>query len=277
MVRGEKRPSRKIEQSYEIEAPVEAVWKALTDAEELTNWFPLEARVEPGQGGSIWMSWQDGEYANEGEIEDWRPNERLCIVHRLPDAKTGETVTVAQEFRIESRGGTTTLRLVHSGFGEDESWDDLYDATVRGWSFELRGLKHYLERHRGTRRVVAHARRHVSCALEEAWRKLTSRDGLAAEGRLAGLGAGDRMELCTANGLALNGPVWIHAPPRDLAAIIENLKDSYLRLRCDTFCGEPGKKGVDLWLSTYGLPRAEVESLTRSFDELLGSLFDEAE
>ncbi|HET6639495.1 MAG TPA: SRPBCC domain-containing protein, partial [Gemmatimonadota bacterium] len=31
-----------------IDAPVEVVWKALTDARELERWFPLEARVKPG-------------------------------------------------------------------------------------------------------------------------------------------------------------------------------------------------------------------------------------
>lgn len=33
------------------------VWRALTEAEELTRWFPLQARVTPGEGGEIWMSW----------------------------------------------------------------------------------------------------------------------------------------------------------------------------------------------------------------------------
>ena len=52
--------TRTIEKELEIDAPIEAVWKALTDAEELTNWFPLEARVKPGVGGSIWRleSWE---------------------------------------------------------------------------------------------------------------------------------------------------------------------------------------------------------------------------
>ena len=35
---------RRIETQYEINAPVADVWRALTDAEWLTNWFPLEAR-----------------------------------------------------------------------------------------------------------------------------------------------------------------------------------------------------------------------------------------
>ena len=36
-----------------IDAPLEAVWKAITDAEELTRWFVEEAKVVPGVGGTI--------------------------------------------------------------------------------------------------------------------------------------------------------------------------------------------------------------------------------
>ena len=42
------RTPRSIETQIEINAPVEAVWKALTDAAELANWFPVKARVKPG-------------------------------------------------------------------------------------------------------------------------------------------------------------------------------------------------------------------------------------
>ncbi len=49
--------ARAVEREIEIDAPVGAVWKALTDAEELTRWFPLNAGVTPGVGGSVWMSW----------------------------------------------------------------------------------------------------------------------------------------------------------------------------------------------------------------------------
>ena len=36
-----------------IDAPIEAVWKAISDAEELTRWFVEEASVEPAVGGTI--------------------------------------------------------------------------------------------------------------------------------------------------------------------------------------------------------------------------------
>src|SRR6185436_14691953 len=56
-----------------IDAPLEAVWKAISDGEELTRWFVQEASVEPRVGGTITISW-DGEDKSSGTIEAWEPN-----------------------------------------------------------------------------------------------------------------------------------------------------------------------------------------------------------
>jgi uncharacterized protein YndB with AHSA1/START domain len=45
-------PARRFEMTIDVNAPADAVWSALTEARELTRWFPLEARVVPGEGGS---------------------------------------------------------------------------------------------------------------------------------------------------------------------------------------------------------------------------------
>jgi uncharacterized protein YndB with AHSA1/START domain len=46
------------QQTHEIviDAPIEAVWKAIVDGEELTRWFVEEATVEPGVGGTFTIS-----------------------------------------------------------------------------------------------------------------------------------------------------------------------------------------------------------------------------
>lgn len=58
--------SREVVKESFIAAEPDEVWQALTDARELTRWFPVEARVEPGLGGSIWLSWGEG----AGAIDD---------------------------------------------------------------------------------------------------------------------------------------------------------------------------------------------------------------
>ena len=55
MAKAEK--ERAIDTTLEIAAPVESVWKAISDPRELERWFPLHARVTPGEGGEVFMSW----------------------------------------------------------------------------------------------------------------------------------------------------------------------------------------------------------------------------
>ena len=58
--------TRSIEKAVTIDAAPDAVWKALTDAEEITRWFAPDARVTPGQGGKVWLSWGEGMGAPTG-------------------------------------------------------------------------------------------------------------------------------------------------------------------------------------------------------------------
>lgn len=50
-------PKQKLEYEIQVAAPMEAGWKAMTDAAELARWFPIEAEVKPGVGGTIRLSW----------------------------------------------------------------------------------------------------------------------------------------------------------------------------------------------------------------------------
>jgi len=45
--------TRSFSMSIDINATPEDVWRALTDAGELMRWLPLQARVTPGKGGSV--------------------------------------------------------------------------------------------------------------------------------------------------------------------------------------------------------------------------------
>jgi uncharacterized protein YndB with AHSA1/START domain len=101
----------------EIAAPMDAVWKAISDAEELTRWFPLEAQVEPGAGGVIRYRW--GDMQGICRIESWEPPNHLrtsWMAFDMPQQSSGEA-RLAVDWFLEGRGGRTVLRLVHSGFG----------------------------------------------------------------------------------------------------------------------------------------------------------------
>ncbi|MHC4989803.1 MAG: SRPBCC family protein [Planctomycetota bacterium] len=263
--------TRAIETHIDIEAPVEAVWAALTEAEELTRWFPMQAKVTPGVGGSIWMSW-DGTFSGEGKIDIWEPNQRLRTRYEMPGAD-GTPLQITHEYVLEGKGGTTHLRLVHAGFSPDAVWDELFDATRRGWQFELRGLRHYIEHHRGSGRRVVWVRRVIDGTPSEGWARIMGTRGLVAEGSVDALAEGDRYEVRAADGSQLSGQICVFGPPLDFAATVEELNDAYLRLRIDRACSEQqGSLEAHLWLSTYGLSEDEVERVEQRY----GALLDQA-
>jgi len=279
--------ARTIQKELTINAPVEAVWKALTDAEELIRWFPLEARVKPGAGGSIWQAWRDYE---EGElpIEIWEPNKHLRLIWPQTVAggalakQEGEPGTgavlgpLAVDFHLQGRGGSTVVRLVHSGFSSDTIWDETYDGIRRGWNYEIRGLRHYLEHHRGVPRLVAWARTTLAIPLTEAWQRLTGRDGLLREGSLAGKKEGDRYAITTAAGHGLEGTVYILDPPKDFCGTVDNMNRSLFRIHNDKSCGGEDVLEANLWLSCYGISSQEVQDFEKRYGALLRRLYPEA-
>lgn len=267
--------SRQIEVRMEIDAPVDAVWRALTDPEELIRWFPLEAGIEPGVGGRIWTAW--GEAHQNGEaIVIWEPNRRLKTIRKtdsFAEALHGAAASrwpIAIDYQLEGREGKTILRLVHSGFQEGGAWDEEYDGTRRGWGFELRGLRHYLERHRGTPRRAAWVRVGIDMELAGAWDRLFGPDGLAADAAVANAREGDAYALRPRGGDPLDGKVVYLGPPRDFAATVASFNDALLRVKIDEYGGQ---REANLWLSTYGVPLDRVAAFEEQGERILRRLF----
>lgn len=271
---------RSIEKKILILAPVDAVWKALTDGEKLTRWFPLEAKVTPGEGGAIWMSWKN-EFQFNTPIAAWKPNEHLRLIYMepTPAAKPGEPgmpfevpFQVALDYYLEGKGGETVLRLVHSGFSREASWDGQYDGTISGWDFQLAGLKLYLERHRGAPRHCVVCRTMIpDISVEEAWNRLMGSRGLVASSHAEPRAAQERYAMTTSRGDRLEGIVGSYAPPKDFSATVTNVNDAWLRLHIDDialFC----RREVNLWISTYALPKGQVERLQANFDAMFAEL-----
>ncbi|MGH9867783.1 MAG: SRPBCC family protein [Candidatus Polarisedimenticolia bacterium] len=258
---------RVVKAVIEIEAPREAVWAALTDPVELVRWFPLEAKVTPGNGGSIWYAW--GSWWQGGtRIDHWEPPTRLRTVPEepLPDGR----VTLAFDVELEARGGRTVLRLVHAGFGEGAGWDHEYDGVRRGWGFELRGLRHYLERHRGSDRTVAWAHHPIGMKEGEAWARLMAPGGLFLEGLPAGLAEGRTYGLTLHQGMRLEGEIQMVEPPAQLVMTAANLNHALMRVELE-HCG--GTPQVVLWASTYGVPPEAVRRLESEMEGAARRLF----
>ena len=196
------RPARSASVTIPLDASVDAVWRALTDPEELVRWFPTNAVVDPRPGGAFVISW-DGAWQWEMTITDFEPLKRLRMLDRQarPFDANGRPldaeapVELALEITLESSGSGTVLRLVHSGFGHGAVWDDEIDGVTLGWNVELRALRHYLAHHRGRARHTAHVHATSGRSLGELWDALTAPSGLIASGYRPDLTEGDRCAL----------------------------------------------------------------------------------
>lgn len=259
--------ARKIEREVEITASPGTVWKALTDAQELSRWYSFAARVEPGPGGMVHLSWGPGSESSE-RIVRWEPGHVLQLQQTSPFGPQGKPLIV--EYTLERRGGTTVLRLVHSGFGSGASWEDeYYDTLNRGWLLILENLRHYLLYHRGKPRHVAWPRTFIGVTEKEAWARLQSRDGLVREGTLPTAGP---YKVVTAAGDRLEGEVRYFTAEQGLCATVENLNRSFLGVSVGRL---GGKLGAGMWLSTYGIAKTDTDAWEARNLALLKKLFPE--
>jgi uncharacterized protein YndB with AHSA1/START domain len=266
-LKSEPMTERKIDRQVTIDAPPEAVWKALTDGAEVERWFSFHAKVDPRVGGKLWMSWGP-ECEGSSTIEVCEPNRRLAWKDDAPLStnEAGQALRLATEYQLEGQGGRTRLRIVMSGFGAS-GWDDELDSISRGYDVFLRGLAHYVERHQGTPRALAYAQAMVEGDLADAWARLFGPRGL---GPIAATREGAEYSLVTASGRRFSGLVQVWNPPKDLAVTIRELNDAHLWVELTSW---GGALAIKLTLSAYGVDAGLVKELETEWRALLASLF----
>ena len=233
--------TRSIDLEVELEAAPDVVWSALTDAQELQNWFPLEARVNPGEGGSIFISWGPG-VEGEGQIDVWEPGRHLSVVERSGEDEEGRPVRVAVDYHIAPHGDGSILRIVHSGFSADANWDEYYDTTQSGWRYFLWHLQYYLARHRGTARQMAWTRVASQRTREDVWARLLGSEGLTlrdASGPVGSPAVGDRYALSLGTDHEDHGELVVCEPHVHFAVTFADLEDGVLLAEL-----EPGEQGL---------------------------------
>lgn len=108
-----------------IDAPQDAVWRAVSDPAEIRRWFGWEY---PGLEEEIKMI-----FLND---TTQLPPQRL----EFPGMGTLDIVP---------DGSRSVVRLVWAGGLADAKWDDIYDGMEEGWRTFFHQLKYYLERRDG--------------------------------------------------------------------------------------------------------------------------------
>lgn len=134
---GGREMERTIEKTIDFEAPVERVWRAITDPAELASWFGDHAEFEPRVGYEGAFSWEEhGRFAMRVEVVE--PPTRLVWswVHEAGVAWDDAPATRV-EWRLTRRAdGGTTLRLRETGFRTELH----HRQNTEGWDSELAQL-----------------------------------------------------------------------------------------------------------------------------------------
>lgn len=114
-----------------IDAPADAVWRAVSDTAEIRRWFGWDY---PGLDEEIQYIFVD----HCTQVPPQRLEfEGFQTIELVPD------------------GSRTVVRVVCAGGLADAKWDDIYDGMEEGWRTFFHQLKYYVERREGQdRRTV---------------------------------------------------------------------------------------------------------------------------
>ena len=132
-----------IKQTLTVNAAPERVFRAMTDASEITRWFASSAQSDAKTGGRFKYDYAFDDasrnHAVDGEYRDLTPGKSVAYSWPAGHAKLPTEVA----FALAPKDGGTELTLVHSGWTEETA------ASMKehdmGWGFFLSNLKSYLE------------------------------------------------------------------------------------------------------------------------------------
>ena len=145
----------RIEKSIELNAPIERVWRALTDHEEFGKWFrvKLDGPFVPGEiargrityPGYEHLKWE----ATVKQMEEPRLFSFTWHPYAVdPDVDySGETPTLV-EFRLQPTSKGTRLTLVESGFDAvpKKRMPEAMRMNDGGWTEQMKNIQAHVER-----------------------------------------------------------------------------------------------------------------------------------
>jgi uncharacterized protein YndB with AHSA1/START domain len=106
----------RIQREVMIEAPVELVWRTITEPDLITHWFATRAELELQPGGAGYFYF-DEEHSGPLVVETVEPPIRFSFRWNHPDGETpAPDNSLLVEFTLTSEGSERTLlRVAESG------------------------------------------------------------------------------------------------------------------------------------------------------------------
>lgn len=144
-----------IEREILIDAPVEVVWRVLTQPDQIRQWFSDQAQLDLRAGGEGRLSWTSGTSFGIA-VEAVETERRFAFRWLYPDGSSpdpGNSTLV--EFTLSSEGGGTRLLVVESGFDRidwsEEQKARRFERNSEGWEECLARLQAVASRLAGRR------------------------------------------------------------------------------------------------------------------------------
>lgn len=134
-----------IERTYD--APVEKVWKAITDKDQMKEWYFNIATFKPEVGFEFQFEAgsEDKKYLHLCKITDVEPGKKLRYSWRYDNVPGNSFVT----FELFAEGNKTRLKLTHEGLETfvTDNPDFATESFSKGWNHIIgKSLKEYVEK-----------------------------------------------------------------------------------------------------------------------------------
>jgi uncharacterized protein YndB with AHSA1/START domain len=141
--------SDRIEKTVELNAPVERVWRALTDHKEFGEWFrvKLDGPFAPGEISTGQMTYPGYEHIKWNAAIEQMEAPRL-FSFRWPHEGIEPDATTLVEFRLEPTSKGTRLTIIESGFDAlpANRRAEAFRMNEGGWEEQTRNVKAHVER-----------------------------------------------------------------------------------------------------------------------------------
>ena len=146
--------SSRIDRSIEIDAPVQRVWKALTDAAEIGVWNQVKIEGRYAAGQEVWMTSVHPQYAGmRWPVRIVELTEPRRLVWRWHPGAIEPGADLAREpwtrvtFTLEPVAGGTRLTVSETGFDDIalERRARAFEENAQGWTEVLGWLKTHVE------------------------------------------------------------------------------------------------------------------------------------
>jgi uncharacterized protein YndB with AHSA1/START domain len=139
----------RIEKHIELKAPVERVWRALTDYKEFGEWFrvKLDGPFVVGQEATGFITWPGYEHLKwTAVVQTIEPKTLFSFTWHPysvdPAIDYSQEEPTLVEFRLAPAAAGTALTLVESGFSKlpAHRWAEAFMRNDGGWTQQMENI-----------------------------------------------------------------------------------------------------------------------------------------